>query len=155
MKALALALAIFGASVSAKADGFKCQTVGGDLMIQVYNETQPALGTRNAAVLVLSDASVQHGRKAIAVLRAEDGLLWQENGLVVGKVDLRFKESDRKGENIAGTKLGSLKQIRLALDFTYGDNLADGEELGGLVTFVKRNGQEYAAPLACTRYLKN
>lgn len=155
MKALLLALALVSASVTARADGFDCQMSDEKLQLHIYNQTQPALGTRNPAVLVLSDATVAHGRKTIAVLRAEDGLLWKEDGKYVGKVDLRFKESDRKGENVAGTKLGYLKRIEIALDFSYADGLAEGAEVDGLVTFVKRNGETVTRDLFCVRYLKN
>lgn len=160
MKSFFAALALVAAASitspsEAKADGFKCHTVAGDLAIKVYNHTHSASGTRNAATMVLSDATVRHGRKTIAVFRSEDGLLQQSGATYVAKVDLRFTESRRSGENVGGTKLGQLAEIGVAVDFLYTQPVEDGALLAGKLHLLKRNGEVLTHDLVCERYLKN
>jgi hypothetical protein len=62
MKSLFIAL-LLTLSVNAFADGFKCEQLIHTLKIKVYNNTQPTEGTRNPAVMVLSDSSVAFGKK--------------------------------------------------------------------------------------------
>jgi len=66
MKTIAFALIALSASAAAHADGFVCQTVAGDLNIKAYNNTDATSGTRNAAVMVLSDPSVSGGHGSSA-----------------------------------------------------------------------------------------
>lgn len=153
MKKLIIALALL--STSAYADGFKCQTITEDLNIKVFNQVQPELGTRNPAVMVLSNPAVNVGRKAIAVLRAPKTLTTDAGMKYVGRVDLRFKESRRKGELILGTKLGYVKTIELDLDFSYGSPVALDDTVLGTITINKRNGDQIFEEVTCSRYLKN
>ena len=154
MKALFAALALVSTASVAQADGFRCQTVEGDLNVQVYNQTDAQLGTREAAVMVLSNALVKEGRKTIAVFHAEDELVAQKGAVYTSKVDLRYKESSRKGELIGATKLGHLAFVVVAVDFSYASPMAAGEATPGTITFVKRNGEESFQELVCVRYLK-
>lgn len=141
-------------SASAQADGFRCSSESG-VGIQIYNQTQPGMGTRNAAVMILTDESVGHGRKTIARFTSGEGLVVQMGATYIGNVDLRFNNTGRKGEWIAGTKLGEVDKVVVDLDFNYLSPLAHGEELGGEMTIVKRNGDQLVDSLVCTRYLKN
>src|SRR6185503_10108376 len=74
MKAFILMVAMV-ASSAAYADGFKCETLAGDLAIKAYNNTQPSEGTRTGAVMVLSDPAVNSGRKTIARFTDVNGVL--------------------------------------------------------------------------------
>jgi hypothetical protein len=148
---MSVALGLFG--TSAFADGFVCQTVDGDLNVKVYNHTQAEYGTRTAAVMVVSDPTISHGRKTIAVFR--NATLESDTLTFTAKVDMRFTESARGGELIAGTKLGQLKTIALDVDFTYGEPLADGETVDADLILTKRNGDVASVPVICERYLKN
>lgn len=141
-------------AINAQADGFKCQTVEGDLNIQVYNQTQASEGTRNVAVMVLSSPLVQEGRQTIARFTSTNETVAQKGATYVAAVDLRFNDSARKGELLGGTKLGYLKHIVLAVDFTYDVPVAEGEVLTGTVSFLKRNGEESFQVVECVRYLK-
>ena len=137
------------------ADGFVCESNEENLNIKVYNQTQPQLGTRNAAVMVVSDPRVASGRATIATFESADSLLTNDSSTYTSLVDLRYKNSNRKGENIAGTKLGELKYIVLHVNFSYAHPVAVGTRLAGEVTLVKRSGETIPVDMVCFRYLKN
>jgi hypothetical protein len=154
MKKTLLTIAIAMAATSAHAEGFVCETMDGVLKAQVYHQVQPTKGTKNPAIMILSDNTVQHGRKTIATFEAGqtlDGSAAQ----YLANVDLRFKNSDRKGEYLLGTRLGELSQVAIDVDFTYSKPVQDGDEVSGVITAVKRNGDTIEADVVCTRYLKN
>lgn len=142
-------------STSVLADGFRCETKDG-LKIKVYNQTNPAMGTRNPAVMVLSDRDVAtSGLKTVAVLEAPKTLTSAEGTQYVGRVDLRFKNSNRKGEYLLGTRLGYIKTITLDVDFSFANPVAFGSQVNALVKVAKRNGKKYSVDATCERYLKN
>jgi hypothetical protein len=157
MKAIIVALAMTAATV-AHADGFVCVTSEGDLKIRVYNQVQPELGTRNAAVMVVSDTAVNAGRKTIAKFTAAHGTLTSRQLTYNAGVDLRFNDSGRKGELISGTRLGELSDIVLDIDASYAPNrlLADGEATTAELTLVKRvgGGADIVRDMECVRYVK-
>ena len=144
-------LAIAG---NAHADGFKCQTVDGELAVKIFNSVNPNVGTRVGAVMVLSDPSVNGGRKTIARFTDANGVLSSRSSRYDANVDLRFSDSARKGENIMGTKLGELDHVIVDIDFSYAAPVGAGEEVTGTIVLDKRNGEKSEADLICTRYLK-
>jgi hypothetical protein len=148
------AIALATLSASAQADGFRCQTTDGDLNVTIYNHTNPEVGTRVAAVMVVSDPAIGHGRKTIARFTQVNGVLESRSSRYEANVDLRFNDSSRKGELILGTKLGQLDAIIADIDFSYGAPVAAGEEVEGKLILVKRNGDRIRADLNCARYLK-
>lgn len=150
MKNLLAALAMI-VSQQALADGFLCQTVDGDLNIKIYNQTNPELGTRSAAIMVLSDPEVSFGNKTIAKLSAAATTLSNDGTAYRGVVDLRRLSG---GENIAGTKLQYVKYIDVEVEFSYSNPVAHGTVLRGLMTIEKRDGSEFTEKLVCKRYLK-
>jgi hypothetical protein len=141
-------------SQSALADGFICESQEQSLRLKAFHQTQPELGTRNAAVLIVSDPSIHFGRKTIATFHADNALLSNTAAHYDAAVDLRFKTSNRKGELIGPTKLGELQNIKLDVAFSYFTPVAGGEEMPGVVTLVKRSGDEIELDVTCTRYLK-
>ncbi len=153
MKKLILTIALL-ATHNASADGFVCQDQTGDLKVAVYNQTQPSLGTRNAAQMILSNPNYAHGNKTIATFSAESGLLDNKASDYAANVDLRFTNSSRKGELIGGTKLGYLDQIELSVAHNYAQPLAEGTEVLGVLTLLKRDGVTATVLMACSRYLK-
>jgi hypothetical protein len=155
MKKTIASMMVLFASAAAHADGFVCQTVEGDLNVKAYNNTQPEAGTRNAAVLVLSDPAINSGRKTIARFTDVNGTVGNTGASYTANVDLRFNDSGRKGELISGTKLGELKTIDLEVAFSYARPVAADETLQGKLTLTKRNGEVIERDLDCTRYLKN
>jgi hypothetical protein len=156
MKSLSLAAAMVAmvAASTAKADGFVCQTTAEDLQLKIYNHVMPEDGTRVAAIMVLSDPAVQKGNKTIAKFTDVKGTLSNQGASYTANVDLRVKESNRKGELILGTKLGQLDEVLVDVDFSYADPIENGDTVGGKITLVKRNGMEITRKLECERYLK-
>lgn len=154
MKALIVAIAIMGTSFIAKADGFVCTSESG-LVLKVYNHTEAQKGTRSAAVMILSNSDVGHGRKTIATFTDAKSTVSSYKQTFIGKVDLRVSESNRKGELVGGTKLGQLDLIILSVDFSYAAPVAHGQELSATLTLQKRNGEELIEDVNCARYLKN
>lgn len=155
MKTITLILTVLFAQL-ATADGFICATQENDLKIAVYNHVTPAMGTRNAAKMIVSDPNVQFGRKTIATFSSASSTLTSRLLSYSANVDLRFNESNRQGELISGTKLGELKQIDLEVEFTYSTNhvLANGEITLADLTLTKRNGEQIKRGMICSRYLK-
>lgn len=140
---------------AAQADGFICENYAGNLRMKVYHQTQPELGTRNVAVLVVSDPTLSHGRKTIAKFTADDALVTSHSASYTANVDLRYRNSNRKGELIGGTKLGELDHIILSVDHAFNSPVAAGTELGGVAVLVRRgSASDIQIPMVCTRYLK-
>jgi hypothetical protein len=153
MKMLVL-LASIAMGFAAKADGFKCETRSG-LIVQIYNHTSASAGTRTGSIMVLSDSKVQYGNKTIASFTAEKQTLSSQTLRYVGKVDLRVKESNRKGEIFAGTNLGHASEIAVTVFFNYAHPTAAGQVMPAEFVVVKRNGDVLTEPTVCERYLKN
>lgn len=154
MKNSIIVLLTMISSTAAMADGFICTSQSG-LNLKVYNHTSASQGTRTAAVLVISNSNVGAGNKVIAKFTDVKGTLTSKSQIYTANVDLRFSDSNRKGELIGGTKLGELDQIELAIDFSYSQPLANGEETSAVLTLVKRNDSELVENVNCIRYLKN
>jgi hypothetical protein len=154
MKVLLISIAMLAAGTVAQADGFRCITESG-LNIQVYNHTSPGAGTRNGAIMIVSDSHVGRGNKTIATFSDLKKTLSSKNVVYTAKVDLRVSESNRKGELIGGTKLGYLSQLILKIDFSYAQPLFAGERTSAMLMLVKRDGQRMTEEVVCSRYLKN
>ena len=146
-------------STNLYADGFLCEAVSDSLKINVFNKTHPEYGTRNPSTMVVFDGEVSKPNKTIAIFKAPKTLktLKGQSGVraYVGKVDLRYSNSSRKGENILGTKLGMLKGIVLKVNFNYSNPVTAGSLMHGTVEAYKRNGRKITEEVSCERYLKN
>lgn len=154
MKSLLVA-SLMVLSSAVMADGFKCEQLDSGLDIKVFNHTEASAGTRNAAVMVLSDSRVQAGSKTIASFKANKRTLGQNGTSYMAQVDLRVSESSRSGENILGTKLGQISKIYVDVDHNYNQPMEHGEYATGTISIEKRNGDVKTFDLDCTRYLKN
>lgn len=144
-----------GFSGAAMADGFICDTLDGQYTMKVYNHTSPSQGTRNGAILILSDNTIRTGRKTVATFDGENTLWDREGAVYVANVDLRYKNSGRAGENVLGTKLGMIDTIKLNIAFHYNSPVKAGQELDAQIVVTKRNGQKGKTAAVCSRYLKN
>lgn len=155
MNKLIVAAAMLILGSAAHADGFICENQEGNLRIKVFHHTQPELGTRNVAVMVVSDPTISSGRKTIATFDADKALLTSSSATYTASVDLRFATSNRKGENVGGTKLGELDQVILAVNYSFNEPVAAGTEVGGEAVLVRRgSASDIRIPMVCTRYLK-
>lgn len=148
-------LAIATLSASAHADGFTCQTNDGSINVKIYNNTDPSVGTRVGAVMVVSYPAVSGGKKTIARFTDVNGTFESRSTVYVGDVDLRFNDTSLKGRNILGTKLGNIDTITASIDFSYDAPVAAGEEVNGKLRIERRSGSPIEADMTCQRYLKN
>src|ERR1035437_8361085 len=100
MKTIIVAHMAVAAISTAKADGFKCEGVNTGINVQVFNHTNPSEGRRTAAVMIVSDSYINSPNKTIAKFTDENNtLVYQGYGLFQAKVDLRYIESSKRGEN--------------------------------------------------------
>jgi hypothetical protein len=160
MKTLMIALVALTLQIQARADGFLCKAQNTGLSIRVLNHTDPGVGTRSPAVMVIADPMVQSDSKTIVLFRDDNRTLtYLGQGNYLGKVDLRFLDSNRRGENIAGTKLGELATIFLDIEFSYEHNstqLANVmKEIPGKIFYTKRSGEVLEEKVTCSRYHQN
>jgi hypothetical protein len=146
---------VLALSTTAFADGFKCEQLDHNINVKVFNNTSAEAGTRNAAVMVFSDASVAYGNKTIASFSSSKRKLGQNGTSYLAVVDLRVSESNRSGENILGTKLGQIKEIYVDINHNYSQPIEAGDETEGTISVVKRNGKISTFDINCVRYLKN
>ena len=122
-------------STIAMADGFRCQ--GSDFRVKLFNQVQPELGTRNPAVLVVSERGVG----TIATLQGDEinklnspnTVIYhgQGNGYQNGRfvfVRLEVNKTAEEGGIYAGYHLATLE--------------------------VNADNASRVATLACNRYLK-
>ena len=142
-------------TTAAYADGFTCEQPDGNLTVKVYNNTQATSGTRSAAIMVISDQSINYGDKTIARFTDINGTLGNSGATYAANVDLRFNDSNKKGRNIGGTKLGEVDTITLDVAFSYARPLVNGEETKAELRIAKRDGSQIGLDMQCTRYLKN
>lgn len=154
-KIIAVAAVAMAFASQAQADGFKCVSEDGVLAVKAFNYTDASRGTRNGAIMILSDNTVSHGRKTIARFTEAEGNLENHGAYYEANVDLRFANSNRGGEYIGGTRLGQVDAIILNVAFTYGDNLENGAQVPASLKIVKRNGNVIRMKLICDRYLAN
>lgn len=165
MKTVATALAVLAViltSSAARADGFRCEAEQTGLKVKVFNNTDSNVGTRAPAIMVVSDPTIASDRKTIATFKQVNRTLsYQGYGVYTAKVDLRFNDSGRAGENIAGTKLGQLANIKLTVEFDYA-HVTDAKlaqlmtgSIEGKIEYIKRNGEILEEKVNCFRYLKN
>jgi hypothetical protein len=148
----AMIAVLFGSQ--AFADGFVCENLQQGIRVKVFNHTQAEDGTRNAAIMVVSDLTVKNGRKTIATFEDSDSLLTNDGATYTSKVDLRFSGSDRKGELLLGTKLGEVKFMILDIDYSYAAPVEDGAIVDGEFILKQRDGEVIRTNVICIRYLK-
>lgn len=152
MKQLLLT-AILMIGSSAFADGFDCYSYEGDLKVRVVNHTDPNVGTRVGAFMIVSDLSVSKGLKTIAVLSREAGTLSSDGAVWIG--DVSKAEGLKKGRNVGGTKLGLVETLTLSVDHAYSDPIEDEAETTGRLIVKKVNQDVNVIEMGCYRYLKN
>lgn len=153
MKYALITLTMFS-SIAAQADGFTCTSERDQVAVKVYNHTNPEFGTRNGAVMVVSDLRQERGNRTVARFRETNLLLSNKGSVYESKVDLRFNDTNKEG-TLLGESVADLKKVRLNIDFNYSRPLADGETTGGVLALVRRDGSRKLHEVDCVRYLKN
>lgn len=138
-------------TTAAYADGFRCATLPGDIGITVYNHTQPSEGTRNGAVMILSDRNQESGSRTIATFRDIASTLDNSGARYEANVDLRFKEINK----VSSFDIQGLDTVVLDVDYIYSHPVNAGTQLTGRITYTQRNGHSSTEDVICERYLKN
>jgi hypothetical protein len=153
-RAFAFAALLF--AHTAHSDGFVCDSTHESLRIQVYNHTQPRSGTRNVAVMVLSDPSKPWGERTLARFTAEaDGLT--NRGATYVAVLSRSSNllSATESRRLQGLQLGQLEEIVLNIDFSYTYPVGHGDFVAGVLELNQISGDQLWVDLDCRRYLKS
>ena len=121
--AFALALSSSGFFPSAHAQAsvdqpimILCDSLDGDTHFKVDLEQIDPNQAPSALDMFVFDPTVSEANALIAHFDADDGLLNNTNGVLVGYVDPKNPKTGRKGERIGGTRLGALRSVMLDLN---------------------------------------
>jgi hypothetical protein len=129
-----------------QAAGFDC----------IGNDTSTVISTReaskkHAAFMSIDDPKVKTASKQnIAEFYDGNGLNINKSGNVFDG-DAGLAKELRKGENIAGTKLGELSLIRLTVLYKHGDATYSGEAFAGTIRYTKKSGEVRTENANCFR----
>jgi len=145
-------LAVVSFSAQVRADGFVCDATHESLRIQVYNRTHPRDGTRNVAVMVLSDPSKVRGERTLMRFDADNDELSNHGAIYTAWVEPEIETLlDRR---VQGIQLGQLREIVLRVDFSYRYPIGHKTLVPGVLELYQLNGDQLWVDLDCRRYLK-
>jgi hypothetical protein len=136
----------------ARADGFVCDATHESLRIQVYNRTQASEGTRNVAVMVLSDPSKPRGQRTLLRFEADNDGLTNDGARYTATLLPRI--SPLLDQQVQGIQLGNLHEVALKIDFSYRYPVGNDDLVAGVLELTQNNGDQLWVDLDCTRYLK-
>ncbi len=142
------------------ASGFLCQNAAGDLRIETRDHVHRERGTRNVALMILSDPTLkaggrgQSGNRTIAKFDSEKDRVRSRGSLYEAEVDLR-RSNQRKGEYVGGTRLQYVDRFELEVNFKYSRPLDDGQITNGEFRIIKRDGRIITHAVKCERKLKH
>ncbi len=115
------------------ADSFNCDSSGVEhLHVRIQNNTDPALGTRTAAVLLVTDTQAAFGERTLIVSRElkQNGTYWT--------VDISTDVSGVTGKTIGEYDKSELSQVQVYIPaFTYNEGEKDGAEYPGHLFLFK------------------
>ena len=155
--ALGMFLSVLVGASSSFADGFICEGLNTRTTFKIYNKTYASEGTRNVAVMIVTNPLPLVGSKTAASFSESKNTLTSSGTNYTATVDLRVTESSDENELVGGTKLGGLSTIKVHVFFNY---LLDtpshnGQKFKGYVDYLKRNGEILTEKIECSRYVKN
>lgn len=143
----------FGAFLAtpAFADGFVCEAPAENINIRVFNRTDPGQGTRNVAVMVVSDPSLPFGKRTVARFEADEGRVSN-----VGTVYTAVMNPQPMviSKTIAGMRLAQIQEVLLRVDFKYRRPVEHGTIVGAVLELYNINGDQLWVDMDCARYLK-
>lgn len=139
-------------SSTAFADGFVCYSTDGVLKVTVLNHVNPDIGTRTGAIMVVSDRTINAGKRTIATFTDEEGTVSSFGAEWTATVS---EDIAKKGRNIAGTKLGFVDKLIVDVDHSYSRPVEHGARVSGKLIVKKTDGASSSQDLSCFRYLKN
>lgn len=126
-----------------------CDSLDGDTHFQVDLEEGVANEAPTALDMFVYDPTVSEANSLIAHFDAEDGLLNNTNGVLVGYVDPKNPKTGRKGERIGGTRLGALRSVMLDLNIDL-ISKRSRKAYSGQAIYLKKNGDQLVQDLTCT-----
>jgi hypothetical protein len=147
-------IALLGLAQTARADGFLCGTDDRELEIQVYQNTLPALGTRNIAVMVMADETLPEGHRLIAKFDESNSALSNTGASYVAQVTTPPQEV-ASDTYVSDLPLNQIERVEMDVAFTYSNPAPAGQSMPGVLTITTYNGQQDRKDLYCIRYLKN
>lgn len=130
-----------------------CQGLDGDVVFEILlDKSKPK---PHALAMRVSDPTVSVEWQEIAFFDVQDEQLESKVEVdivrVVGRVDLRNPLTGRKGERVGGTVLGALNSITVDLDIDFRQTSTPRKRHAGLVTYLKKNGEDFVQDLDCRR----
>lgn len=153
MKNIFVVLAALSSSV-AFADGFVCVNESDRIGVKIYNHTHAEDGTRNGAVMIVSNQVSPRGFRTAAKFRDATAKLSNESSVYTAKVDLRYNDTNKDGK-IAYVNISDISSITLDVDFSYANPVREGAHVNGNLYLNTRDGETVSYLLDCARYLKN
>lgn len=128
-----------------------CVGVDGDIRFDVLVEIPNLADAPMASSMRASDPNVSPARAEIAMFEAQEGLLDNDNGVIVGHVDSSNPKTARKGERIGGTTLGQLSSVMLSLDVDFSIAASPLKKYSAQVVYLKKSSERLVQDLDCTR----
>ncbi len=148
---MGLFAAVLVGSQAAKADGFVCADESNTYGLKIYDNVTASFGTRNPAVMVISNGSQESGAKTLATFTPAQGGLQLSGGVYV--VNLNFPPAYT--QTFGGVKMSDIKELNVLINHNFNQVLAPGQKVPGSVSIVEKSGKFAVLKLVCKRYLKN
>jgi hypothetical protein len=144
-------LSLLAVSGVARADGFLCGTDDRELNITVYHDTKSDEGTRNMAVMILSDPDQPKDQQTIARFDDSNAQLSTQGTDYVAQID---DTSSRQADiYVSSLPLSNIRSVDLNVAFSYTDPASNGQTMPGVLTIEATSGT-ITKDVSCVRYLK-
>lgn len=137
--------------VTPRQENVVCTGVDGEIRFDVLVEIPNMVESPIAMSMRASDPNVSEVRSEIAVFDSDDGLLNNDNGVIVGYVDSKNPKTARKGERIGGTTLGQLRSVMLSLEIDFDVAASPLKKYSAQALYLKKSGEQLVQDLDCTR----
>jgi hypothetical protein len=145
----------FGLLKSALGEGFRCAALKGDIEAAVYHEVQPKRGTRNVAALIIQDPRAVKGQQTVLRFVKGKGRLNNQSAFYEAQMSSEAIAESSEAKELLGVALSELDKVHLAVQFTYGMPMKNGQKTRGLLSLLARSGEIIDREMNCRRYLKN
>jgi hypothetical protein len=144
-------LSLLAASGVARADGFLCGTDDRELNITVYHDTQSDEGTRNMAVMILSDPDAPKSQQTLARFDESNAQLSTQGTNYDAQIE--NTESREAEVYVSSLPLSNIRSVDLNVAFSYSDPAPSNQTMPGVLTIEATTGT-ITKDVSCVRYLK-
>jgi hypothetical protein len=143
----------------ALADGFDCTGRNSGIEVKIYNNTDPSMGTRTPAVLIVSDPSRDYGDRTIATFK-NDQITAEGHGTYFATTDTVDHRPTADAQVLQNSRLGHLENVLLKMNFSYAEEFLTDltkkpESFSGSVYYQETSGATRNESVRCTHYLKD